>query len=61
MATGFRGAIFDVDGVLVDSPHERAWREHPEHRAAQKRGREEFYSSYDIARCVLVDEWSFTT
>jgi beta-phosphoglucomutase-like phosphatase (HAD superfamily) len=21
------GAIFDVDGVLVDSPHERAWRE----------------------------------
>jgi beta-phosphoglucomutase len=25
--TGLRGAIFDVDGVLVDSPHERAWRE----------------------------------
>ncbi|HZU18859.1 MAG TPA: HAD-IA family hydrolase [Candidatus Dormibacteraeota bacterium] len=24
---GFRGAIFDVDGVLVDSPHQRAWRE----------------------------------
>lgn len=24
---GFRGAIFDVDGVLVDSPHEEAWRE----------------------------------
>jgi trehalose/maltose hydrolase-like predicted phosphorylase/beta-phosphoglucomutase-like phosphatase (HAD superfamily) len=24
---GFRGAIFDVDGVLVDSPHELAWRE----------------------------------
>lgn len=22
-----RGAIFDVDGVLVDSPHEHAWRE----------------------------------
>ena len=27
MASAFRGAIFDVDGVLVDSPHERAWRE----------------------------------
>jgi beta-phosphoglucomutase len=27
MPTGFEGAIFDVDGVLVDSPHERAWRE----------------------------------
>lgn len=23
---GFRAAIFDVDGVLVDSPHEAAWR-----------------------------------
>jgi beta-phosphoglucomutase len=23
----FRGAIFDVDGVLVDSPHDQAWRE----------------------------------
>src|SRR5436853_7851880 len=27
MATGFRGSIFDVDGVLVASPHERAWRD----------------------------------
>ena len=26
-AAGFRGAVFDVDGVLVDSPHERAWRD----------------------------------
>jgi beta-phosphoglucomutase len=23
---GFQGAVFDVDGVLVDSPHEHAWR-----------------------------------
>jgi beta-phosphoglucomutase-like phosphatase (HAD superfamily) len=27
MAEGFRAAIFDVDGVLVDSPHEAAWRD----------------------------------
>lgn len=27
MPTQFQGAIFDVDGVLVDSPHEKAWRE----------------------------------
>ena len=27
MATKFQGAIFDVDGVLVDTPHERAWRD----------------------------------
>ena len=25
-----------------------AWRTHPEHLAAQRRGREEFYASYDI-------------
>jgi beta-phosphoglucomutase len=25
-STQFQGAIFDVDGVLVDSPHEAAWR-----------------------------------
>jgi phosphoglycolate phosphatase-like HAD superfamily hydrolase len=23
----FQGSIFDVDGVLVNSPHEKAWRE----------------------------------
>jgi beta-phosphoglucomutase len=27
VANHFGGAIFDVDGVLVDSPHERAWRD----------------------------------
>ena len=27
MPREFHGAIFDVDGVLVDSPHEAAWRE----------------------------------
>jgi beta-phosphoglucomutase-like phosphatase (HAD superfamily) len=27
MQESFGGAIFDVDGVLVDSPHERAWRD----------------------------------
>jgi heme-degrading monooxygenase HmoA len=26
----------------------RAWRDHPEHRAAQKLGRERFYASYRI-------------
>ena len=26
-ADRFDGAVFDVDGVLVDSPHERSWRE----------------------------------
>jgi hypothetical protein len=26
-AVAFRGAIFDIDGIVVDSPHEKAWRE----------------------------------
>ena len=31
--------------------HVRAWREHPEHRAAQKQGREQFYSEYSLQIC----------
>jgi len=27
IVTGYLGGIFDVDGVLADSPHERARRE----------------------------------
>lgn len=27
LSEGFAGAIFDVDGVLVDTPHEQAWKE----------------------------------
>ena len=27
MPASFQAAIFDIDGVLVDSPHEKAWRE----------------------------------
>ena len=53
--------------VRVDSVHEgvreitvsywesaealAAWREHPEHRAAQQRGRREWYESYDVHVC----------
>lgn len=31
-----QGAIFDVDGVLVDSPHERAWRDTLQHLMAHE-------------------------
>jgi HAD superfamily hydrolase (TIGR01509 family) len=34
MEAKFAGAIFDVDGVLIDSPHELAWRETLEHLMA---------------------------
>ena len=40
--------------------HVREWRNHPDHRDAQRRGRDEFYSWYQVERCVLVDERTFT-
>ena len=36
-----------------------AWREHPEHRSVQKRGREEFFSEYQIQVCKPVRESRF--
>jgi len=33
-----------------------AWREHPEHKIAQRRGREEFFSEYHIQVCTPVRE-----
>ena len=37
----------------------RAWREHPEHRAAQQLGRDDFYSEYHIQICKLERESKF--
>jgi len=37
----------------------RAWREHPDHRAAQKMGRDRFYSSYDISVSEVIGESHF--
>lgn len=36
-----------------------AWREHPEHREAQRLGQSEFYASYSIQLCELVRETRF--
>lgn len=46
MGTNLHGAIFDVDGVLVASPHERAWREALVGYADPNRFTTEFYQSY---------------
>jgi heme-degrading monooxygenase HmoA len=35
------------------------WREHPEHRKAQERGRNLFYSEYDITVCTRLHGYSF--
>ncbi len=37
----------------------RAWRDHPEHRRAQRLGRERFYDSYVIQVCTGVRESRF--
>jgi heme-degrading monooxygenase HmoA len=34
-----------------------AWREHPEHKAAQKRGRDEFFAEYRIQVCTPVRDY----
>ncbi len=37
----------------------RAWREQPDHREAQKLGRERFYSEYRIQVCHPIRDYSF--
>ena len=36
----------------------KAWREHPEHRAAQAAGRERFFSPYRIQVCKVERDYS---
>jgi heme-degrading monooxygenase HmoA len=38
----------------------RAWREHPEHLEAQRRGRDEFYAWYRIQVCGQAREREFS-
>jgi heme-degrading monooxygenase HmoA len=38
---------------------EQAWRDHPEHRRAQQRGRAEFYAGYRIQVCDVRQDRSF--
>jgi heme-degrading monooxygenase HmoA len=35
------------------------WREHPEHKVVQERGRTEFFESYHIQVCAPVRSYSF--
>jgi len=54
--------FFADDGervTVVEFEHEegmRAWRMHPEHRAAQKMAREVYYSEYSVQVCNVVRE-----
>lgn len=37
-----------------------AWRDHPEHREAQRQGREKFYEEYSVQVCEVVSERRFS-
>ena len=36
-----------------------AWRDHPDHRKAQQRGRNEFYSEYEIITCAAMHRYGY--
>jgi heme-degrading monooxygenase HmoA len=41
-----------VSIIVFDTlEHQEAWRDDPEHRAAQKRGREELYEEHSLSVC----------
>lgn len=52
---GERLALVEFDSA----DHQRAWRDHPKHRVAQRRGREEWYAEYRIQVCRVVSERNF--
>src|SRR5512146_306167 len=37
----------------------KQWRDHPEHRKAQARGRDLFYTEYEVVICKPLHEYSF--
>jgi len=52
---GERASIIEFESLET----EQAWRDHPEHRLAQERGRAEFYAGYRIQVCEVLRDRSF--
>ena len=40
-------------------PEMICWRDHPDHKRTQQRGRERYFSSYDVKICEVVQHYSF--
>jgi heme-degrading monooxygenase HmoA len=36
-----------------------AWRDHPDHSKAQQRGRNQFYSEYEIIKCTVIHRYGY--
>ena len=50
-----------VSIAVFDSPESHAaWRDHPDHRVAQRQGRAEWYAEYCIQVCELIFEHNFS-
>jgi len=45
---------------FATEPELLAWRNHPEHREAQERGRREFFAEYKIQVCAVERAYAFT-
>ncbi len=45
---------------FADRASHDAWARHPAHREAQRRGRDEFYESYEISIAEVLDERHFS-
>jgi len=67
---GRRQVVADFDGGRISSDGEMsavvefasaealaAWRDHPDHRKAQQRGRNDFYAEYEIINCTLLHRY----
>jgi heme-degrading monooxygenase HmoA len=47
--------------TFADPTSQRAWREHPDHRLAQRAGRDRFYAEYSIQVCDCTRVLTFTS
>jgi len=54
-ADGERVSVIEFESEATAA----AWREHPEHRQAQRRAREAFYQSYSIQVCHELRRYGF--
>jgi heme-degrading monooxygenase HmoA len=45
--------------IFASMEEHRAWRDHPEHRQAQRLGRQDLYESYSIQVCTCLNENRF--
>ena len=52
---GERISIIEFDSL----PQLEAWRDHPQHRRAQRLGRERFYAEYQLQVCGEIRAYSF--